>query len=225
MYTDSVKKMYINKLKQTPRLQEAGPQPPASNSSWRRDQGADDSLQPFSWKKAATVTLGSLEGKTQHQTKGAPTTKDFHILIYYWTMNHRTMVPGLRVILCCIWIRLSNQTNNENSYLHVYFMFPFASNKTLSVTAEKLRSLGYCCSYFPCMGVQSLLGSICFWEVGGGSPQNCPSQIYLYFSLLAFLQQTSPQLSCSRLPFGQHTLPGIWEPSANCSKPGQESVY
>ena len=63
MYADSVKEMYANKPKQTPRPWEEGSLPPAPNSSWRRAQGADDSLQPFSWKKAAAITLGSLGGR------------------------------------------------------------------------------------------------------------------------------------------------------------------
>lgn len=77
MYANRVKKMCTNKPKKTPGSREEGPLPPTSNSSWRRAQGADDSLQPFSWKKAATITLGSPGGRAQHQTKGAATTKGF----------------------------------------------------------------------------------------------------------------------------------------------------
>lgn len=120
-------------------------------------------------------------------------------------MNHKTMVTGVRITLLCILIRPSNWTNVEILYLHAYCVFPFASYKTLSVTAEKWRTLACCCGCFACMRVQTLWRRICFWEAGGGSPQNCPSQLYLYFS-------TWPQLDCSHSPFWQHRLLGTGNP-------------
>lgn len=107
MYADRVKKMYTNKPKQTPRPQEEGSLPPASNSSWRRAQGTDDSLQPFSWKKVAAITFGSQGGRAQHQLL-LQRVFFITILTFYWTLNHRTIATGLRIALCCILIRMSN---------------------------------------------------------------------------------------------------------------------